>query len=166
VEAAEYAYRSARRALYPTVTVGADYAQRPQFSDMMSFMVGVSVPLWAGSRQLPMRREADARRAAEEAAELDLLNETYARIAEGRADSDRARRLHELYTTSILPQARAAVESSLSAYRVGGVDFMTLVQNELTVNRYEIERVRLTAAYHAAAADLEALTGGAPEEIP
>ncbi len=37
---------------------------------------------------------------------------------------------------------------------------MTLVQNELTVNRYEIERVRLTAAYHTATAAIEALLGG------
>lgn len=164
VEAAESAYRAARRAVYPNVTLGADYAQRPQFPDMMSVSVGVSIPLWAGSRQLPMRDEARARRAAEEATELDLLNETYARVAEARAASDRARRLYDLYSTSVIPQARAAVESSLSAYRVGEVDFMTLVQNELTVNRYEIERVRLTAAYHAAVADIEALVGGALEE--
>jgi len=165
IEAAASAYRAARRALYPSVTLGADYSQRPQFADMLSFSVGVNVPLWAGSRQLPLRAEALALQAAEEATELDLLNETYARIAEARAASDRARRLSDLYTTSILPQARAAVESSLSAYRVGEVDFMTLVQSELTVNRYEIERVRLTAAYHTAVAQAEALVGGETEEI-
>ncbi len=165
IRAAESAYEGARRALYPDVRLGADYAHRPQFADMLSFSVGVSIPLWAGSRQLPMRDEAFARRAAEEAAELELLNETYARIAEARAESDRALRLHDLYATSILPQARAAVESSLSAYRVGEVDFMTLVQSELTVNRYEIERVRLTAAYHTAVAEIEALLGGETEVI-
>ena len=57
------------------------------------------------------------------------------------------------------------MESSLSAYRVGQVDFMTLVQSELTVNRYEIERVRLTAAYHTAVAEIEALLGGETEVI-
>jgi outer membrane protein TolC len=65
-----------------------------------------------------------------------------------------------------VPQARAAVESSLSAYRVGEVDFMTLVQTELTVNRYEIETVRLTASFHAALATLEALVGGPMEQTP
>jgi outer membrane protein TolC len=59
----------------------------------------------------------------------------------------------------VLPQAQAAVESSLSAYRVGSVDYMTLVQNELTVNRYEIEGIRLTAEYHQALAQVEALVG-------
>ncbi len=59
----------------------------------------------------------------------------------------------------MLPQARAAVESALSAYRVGRVDYMTLVANEMTVNRYEIETVRLAADYHRALAELEALVG-------
>ena len=166
VQAAEAAYRAARRGLYPDLVVGADYAQRPRFADMLSLSVGVSIPLWAGARQLPMRDEALARRAAEEAAEIDVRNETFARIAEARAESDRALRLHDLYATSILPQARAAVESSLSAYRVGEVDFMTLVQSELTVHRYEIERVRLTAAYHTAAAEIEALLGIETEVVP
>jgi len=164
VEAEEAAVRAAHRAIYPNLTLGAGFAQRPRFTDMLTLSVGISLPLWAGSRQLPMRDEARVRQAAEEAAELDLLNETYARIAGARAESGRARRLHDLYTTSIVPQARAAVESSLSAYRVGEVDFMTLVQNELTVNRYEIERVRLTAAYHAAVAEIEALIGGPLED--
>ena len=165
IRAAESAYQTARRTLYPDLRLAADYSQRPEFPDMLSFSLGFSVPLWAGSRQLPLRDETLARQAVAEAAELDLRNETFARLAEARAESDRALRLHDLYSSSILPQARAAVESSLSAYRVGEVDFTTLVQNELTVNRYEIERVRLTAAYHTAVAEVEALTGAEPEVI-
>ena len=165
IRAAESAYDTARRTLYPDVRLAADYFQRPQFADMLSFSVGFSVPLWASSRQLPLREEALARQAVAEATELDLRNETFARLAVARAESDRALRLHNLYSASILPQARAAVESSLSAYRVGEVDFMTLVQNELTVNRYEIEHVRLTAAYHTAVAEVEALTGAEPEVV-
>jgi len=42
---------------------------------------------------------------------------------------------------------------------VGRVDYTTLINNELTVNRYEIEAVRLTAEYHQAVAELEALVG-------
>ncbi len=161
--AAASAYETARRTLYPDLRFAADYSQRPQYADMLGFSVGFSIPLWAGSRQLPLRDEALARQAVAEATELDLRNETFARLAEARAESDRALRLHDLYSSSILPQARAAVESSLSAYRVGEVDFTTLVQSELTVNRYEIERVRLTASYHTAVAEIEALTGADPE---
>ncbi len=155
--AAEAGYRASRRAIYPDFTVGVAYSQRPQFNDWLSFRVGISVPLWAGKSHTPFRREMAARQAEEEARAIDLYNETFARIAERRAEAERSRRLVSLYATSVLPQARAAVESALSAYRVGKVDFMTLVQNELTVNRFDIESVRLAADYQRALAELEAL---------
>jgi len=164
-QAAEAGYRAARRTLYPDFTVTLAYGQRPRFENLATLMFGISIPLWAGSRQLPFRREMAAMQAMEEAKVLDLYNETFARIAELTAEADRARSLLVLYATAVLPQARAAVESALSAYRVGEVDYMTLVQNEMTVNRYEIEGVRLTAEYHRAVAQIEALIGGQIGEV-
>ena len=126
---------------------------------MMTIMVGVTIPLWAGSRQLPLRNEMAAMRATEDAMARDLANETFAVLAELRAEAERARRLSGLYRTAVLPQARAAVEAALSAYRVGTADYMTLVESEMTVNRYEIELVRLAAAWQRATAGIEAVTG-------
>ncbi|MGD2136150.1 MAG: TolC family protein [Gemmatimonadales bacterium] len=159
VEAAEAGYRAARRMIYPDFTITVGYGQRPQFVDLATLMVGISIPLWAGSRQLPLRREMEAMQSAATARERDLYNDTYARLTELRAEADRARSLTGLYASDVLPQARAAVESALSAYRVGRVDYTTLVNNEMTVNRYEIEAVRLTADYHRAVAEIEALVG-------
>ncbi len=159
VLAAEAGYRAARRELYPDVMVGLGYGQRPQFGDMVTVMIGISLPVWAASRQLPMRREMQAMKAMEQAHEVDLYNGTFAELAELRAQAERARNLSQLYETSVIPQARAAVESALSAYRVGRIDYTTLVMNEMTVNRYEIESVRLAAEYHRAVAGLEALVG-------
>jgi len=158
--AADAAYRQARRELYPDVMVGVAYGQRPQFDDMASVMVGITLPLWAGSRQLPMRREMAAMRAAEEAMARDLYNETFADLTEQRAEAERARELSNLYATSILPQARVAVDAALSAYRVGRANYMTLVESEMTVNQYEIEQVRLAARYQQAVARIESLLGG------
>lgn len=159
VLAAEAGYRAARRDVYPDFTVGLGYGQRPQFDDMVTIEIGISLPLWARSRQLPRRREMQAMQSMEEARALDLHNETFARLTELRASAVRARDLSRLYATSIVPQARAAVESSLSAYRVGGVDYMSLLSNQMTVNQFEIERVRLAAEYHESVAEIEALTG-------
>jgi outer membrane protein TolC len=160
VQAAEAGYRAARRELYPDFMVQLAYGQRPQFDDMATVMLGITIPLWAGARQLPMRREMAAMRAGEDAMARDLYNETFAELTERRAQAERARSLAELYDSSILPQARAAVEAAMSAYRVGRVNYMTLVESEMTVNRYEIELVRLAAAYQQAAAEIEALVGG------
>jgi outer membrane protein TolC len=55
VEAADAGYRAARRQLYPDFMVTLGYGQRPQYTDFVTLMVAVSVPLFAGSRQLPLR---------------------------------------------------------------------------------------------------------------
>lgn len=161
VDAAQAGYRAARRQLYPDLTFSLGYGQRPQFVDLVTLRLGISIPLFAGSKQLPLRREMQAMQSMEEARAVDLYNETYAQLAEARADAVRAQNLAALYESSVLPQARAAVESALSSYRVGQVDYMTLVQSQMTVNRYEIEAVRLVADYHRAVAAINALIGRA-----
>ena len=75
------------------------------------------------------------------------------------ADLERARALLELYQADILPQARATVESALSSYRAGSVDFLTLLDAELALVRFEAEAVGLLSDYGIAVAELEATLG-------
>lgn len=168
VAAAEASLSAARRGLLPDLSVGVAYQQRPAFPDMVSVMVGVDLPLFAAAKQLPQQRDAAASRDVNRAELTDLRNETVAQVIEARARGARARDLAALYTRDVLPQARAAVQAALASYRVGQVNFMTLVDDELTVNRYETETFRLFADYQQAVADLEALAGRplAPEDQP
>jgi len=159
VAAAEAALATARREVFPDFTVGVAYQQRPQFPTMVSLMVGINVPVFAGARQLPMRRQMAAMRDMSAAELLNLRNETTARIVEIRARAELDRNLVRLYRGSILPQGRAAVQSSVSGYRVGRVPFMQLLDNQMTVNRYETEAYRLLADYQQAIGELEALVG-------
>ena len=162
VQAAAAAVVAARRELYPDFELGFAYQGRPQYPEMVSLMVGVNVPLWAGSKQLPLRREAAAMRDMAEAELLDLRNETTAQVIELRARAARDRNLGRLYRGTILPQARAAVAAALAGYRVGRVTFMQLVDNQMTVNGYEIETYLLLADYHQATGELAALIGREP----
>ncbi len=164
VEAAKAGYRAAARAVYPDITVTLGYANRPQFVDFSTLRIGLRLPIFAGSRYAPLRREMSALRQAADAQVSDIYNQTFAQLAGLRAEAVRANNLADLYTTSVLPQARAAVESALSAYQVGRVDYMTLVTSEMTVNRYEIESVRLQADYLRAVAQIEALVGSSNGE--
>lgn len=160
VSAADAALSGARRELYPDLQVGVAYQARPAYDNMVSLMVGITLPIFAGSRQLPMRRQMAAMRDMSAAELLSLRNETIARIIETRARAVRDADLARLYRSSILPQARGAVQAALGSYRVGRVSFMQLVDNQMTVNRYEIETIRLLADYQQAAGELIALTGG------
>ena len=159
VAAAEATLSAARRDLFPDFSLGVAYQQRPQFPTMVSLMVGINLPIFAGAKQLPMRREMAAMRDMSAAELANLRNETVARIVEIRASAEQDRNLARLYRGSIVPQARAAVQAALSSYRVGRVTFMTLVDNQMTVNRYETETYRLLADYQQAVGELEALVG-------
>ena len=160
VAAANASLTAARRELLPDFQLGVAYQARPAFPNMVSLMIGVSLPVFAGSRQLPARREMAAMAAMSDAELLSLRNETTAEVIEARARADRDRTLIRLYRNEILPQGRAAVQSALASYRVGRVNFMTLVDNQMTVNRYEIEAWRLASDELQAMGDLAALTGG------
>lgn len=164
VRGAGAAVQAAKREFYPDLMVSLAYGQRQQFDDMATLMVGVTLPLRPGSRQAPQQREMEAMAASEALMADQLYLETVAELTAARADAMRAVQLATLYTSAILPQARAAVESALSAYRVGEVDYMTLVESQMTVNRYEIALVRITAQFHQATARIDALLGVGGEQ--
>ena len=93
------------------------------------------------------------------AADLQAMEaETRGRVGELTASVVRAQRLREIYTGTILPQAEATAGSALDAYRVGGVDFMTLLDAQMNLNRYRQAAVTATAERGKALAELEMLT--------
>lgn len=162
VHAAFAAARLARRELIPDLQLGFQYGQRGGemgTERMGSLMVGASVPVFARSRQLRMREETVAMRQMAEADLAAMRADTRARIAEAYAGLTRARNLTALYRNTVLPQAEAATSSALSAYRVGGVDFMTLLDNRMVVNQYRQELFRLEAEEGQSWAELEMLLG-------
>jgi outer membrane protein TolC len=162
VDRAELGTALARKTIWPDFTVGVTYGQRDRGAGterMGSAVIGFTLPIHAGSRQFAARDEARAslRRAT---ADLSASRaEVSSRIGVLVAELETAGTLIDLYRTGILPEARATVESALSSYRVGGVDFMTLVDAEMSANRYEAELVDLFANYGRAVAGLESTIG-------
>jgi len=162
VEAAVAAQRRARRDIWPDLQLGAQYGQRPMAGAtdrMISLMLGFSVPIWAGRRQLQMRRETEAMRLSAEAELRAMRAETRGRLGELTASIRRSRELRTLYLATILPQAEATVTSALAAYQVGEVDLPMLLDARMTVNRYRQQVFQLDAEEGAALAELEMLVG-------
>ena len=167
----------AKKEILPDITVGLQYAQRRarmtsadpampaayETERMGSVMLGFSIPVFAGRRQLKMREEAEAMRQMAQSDLARMRAQVDARIVELVADLERNRTLVLLYRTDVLPQAEANVQSSFSSYRVGQVDFMTLVDAQMTANKYKQELVGLLAGYGSAVAELEMTIG---RELP
>ena len=162
VEAVTLQAALAGREIWPDITVGFQYGQRGGVGGterMGSFMVGGTVPLFAKRRQLSTREEAAAMLAMKGADLAAMRAETQFAVAEAHATLVRARNLGSMYRSTLFPQAEAAVASALAAYRVGAVDFMTLLDNRTNLNRYRKELVELEADEGKAWANLEMQLG-------
>jgi cobalt-zinc-cadmium efflux system outer membrane protein len=166
----------AKKEIWPDFTVGVQYGQRRaamaaadgmpteyETERMGSVMLGFAIPVYAGKRQLKMREEAAA---MQQMAQYDFTRmrlQVDARIVELTAELDRNRTLLALYKTDVLPQAEATLQSAYSAYRVGQVDYMTLVDAQMTTNQYRQDVIALLAGYGSAIAELEMTIG---RELP
>lgn len=162
VQASDASAKLARRELFPDLQVGLQYGQRgaaPGTERMGSLMLGATLPVFARSRQLKMREEAAAMQAMAKADLAAMRADTRGKVAEVFANLSRARSLAVLYRHTVLPQAEATVSSALSAYRVGTVDFMTLLDDRMIVNKYRRELFALDAEQGKAWAELEMLLG-------
>jgi len=152
----------ARREIWPDLSIGVQYGQRSADMGrerMGSLMLGFTVPVFAGQRQLRMRNEAQAMQQMAAAELTELGVQVDARIVELSAGLERARTLVRLYRSDVLPQAEANVTSALASYRVGRVDFMTLVDAQTGLNQYRREMAALVAEYGRTIAELEMTVG-------
>ena len=164
VAAATAGERLARKEIWPDVQLGLQYAWRTGemgTERMGSLMIGASVPVHARRRQLAMREEAAAMRLMATADVAAMRAETRGRMTELYAEYTKARNLAALYRTTVIPQAEGAVTASFSAYRVGSVDFMTLLDNRMSVNEYRQQLVLLESEQGKAIAEMEMLLGRA-----
>jgi outer membrane protein TolC len=155
--------RRAAMERWPDLEVGLAYGQQPMFDGpgtdrMLSVTIGARLPIWSGSRQVQMRREAEAMERMAAAEVLATEAETQARVGELAAAADRAARLMTLYRGTLNPQNRIAVASALAGYRAGLVDLETVISSQLDAFRAEIDLARFEADHAQALAELEYLT--------
>lgn len=161
VVAATSSAELARRQIWPDLQVGVQLARQPGAGTkpMASLMFGASLPIFAKDRQYQMRDEADAMRAMAAADLATMRIETRADVADAFTKVMRARRLIELYRSTVLPQSQASAASSLAAYRSSTVNLMTLLDAQMTVKSYRQDLITLEADEGKAWAELEMLTG-------
>ena len=161
----EKALDLARKDYYPDFDVRLQYGQRDRMpdgtrrSDMVSLTVAFNLPVWRGNKLEPRVAESLAMRDQALSLHQAQRNEVDARLRQQAAAVEQNLKSARLYQTTILPQARLTVESALAAYRVNRVDFLTLLDSQMTVFNYEISLVTAVANYNKALAEIDLLAG-------
>jgi cobalt-zinc-cadmium efflux system outer membrane protein len=165
VEGNKKALELARKNYYPDFDLRLAYGQRDNMldgsrrPDMVTLTVAVNLPVWRENKLAPRVAEAAARRDQAQSMFEAQRNEVAASLRQQMAIAEQSLKSAHLYQTTILPQARLTVESALSAYRVNRVDFLTLLDSQMTVFNYEISLATATTSYNKALAEIDLLTG-------
>lgn len=156
----------ARKNYYPDFDVRLSYGQRNNSlidgssrPDMVSLSVAINLPVWRENKITPRVVESLALHERANSLYQMQRNEIVASLRQQTAMAEQNLKSIRLYQTAILPQARLTVESALAAYRVNRVDFLTLLDSQMTVFNYEISLVSAIANYNMALAEIDFLTG-------
>jgi outer membrane protein TolC len=148
----------ARKEYFPDFGINVTAQQPP---GEMPWMYGVDfmvkVPLFWQRKQRPMVAEAAAGLEAGRRMRDNTVARAEAMVGELHVNATSARRLMDLYSGSVLPQARLTLESALASYQVGKAEFLTVLTNFISVLTYEIGLEEQRTQHHVALAGLEPL---------
>jgi len=167
VHAAESRSELAEMGYYPDFSLSGTYGWRNGLNpatgrsrpDMASIRLGITLPLYAGDKQSLAVQQKKAETAKEQFALNDLTRAVQGEVYRARADYIASRDKALLFRTGLIPQANQTVASMLASYQVNKVDFLSLVQAQVTLYNYETEYWKAISDGQKARARLEAAVG-------
>ncbi len=159
VERNQLATNLAQKDYLPDLSVGYMYEQRPAMPDMHGFTFTVNIPVFYKSKQREEVQQAKEEELSASSARDNRQNELYFDLKQNYLAAKASESLLKLFSQGVVPQSSLALESSMSAYQVGNVDFLTLIGNFTTVLNYQKDYYRELANYQTSLARMEAVTG-------
>lgn len=163
VERGDASVALARREYLPDFEVGLQgIREEPMGDSGYQLMLNVTVPLYYANKQRYAEREARAARAGA-LSDLDAVRqELTMQVRDEVAQIERAERLIALLEGAIVPQVQLTLASARSAYAVGRVDFLTLLNSLYALQENELELATEITEHEKARARLEAIIGEEP----
>ncbi|KFI22822.1 TolC family protein [Nitrosococcus oceani] len=167
IEAARERRELAKKDYYPDFKAGAAYGfrngedplRRQSRADLASFMVSMTVPLYAARKQAEAVNQRSSEVLQQIFALQDRRQQVRREISTALANYYQAREQFLLFKTGIIPQARQTVTSMLAGYQVNKVDFLNLVNAQITLYNFETQYWKALAEAHQALAALSAAIG-------
>jgi outer membrane protein TolC len=159
IERSDLAVNMARKEYYPDVTLNAGYYNMGSMPPMYELRADFKVPIYFWRKQRAgvneqVSTQSEARRTYEATDQsLRYLIQNEFLMAQASA------RLMRLYIQTVVPQGNLALESSLSTYETGSVDFLSVLSNFTVVLDYEMNYYDEALNYALALSRLEEMTG-------
>ena len=153
----------AKKQYLPDFILGATYFNRDggngDLDDIWQISLGLRVPLYYWRKERFGVQEA-ALEVSEAMENYDSVkNDVLFVVKDNYITATTSDKLLELYKTGIIPQSSLSLESAISGYQVGNVDFLTLLDNLITLFNFELGYYEQLALYQKALTRIEEITG-------
>ncbi len=147
----------------PDFTFWAGYRFRDddlpdQGTDFVSAGVSFNLPIYQAKRDAAVAEAQAGLRTAQRQFE-DFRSKVHFKIHDAFSRMQQKQEQAQLYREGLVPQAAQAFNAAMSAYQVGKVEFLTLLDALMKLYNYEIDYYRYQSEYLRSVASLEAEAG-------
>ncbi len=145
---------------YPDMTLFASWRFRDDDlpdggTDFISTGISINLPVYRDKRRAAKAEALAAVRMAERQSE-DFRNSVSQSVQNAYARMEETRQQTDLYEQGVIPQTSQSFQSALSSYRVGKLEFISLLDSLMTAYQAEMEYYRVSSEYMRNLAWLEA----------
>ena len=171
----ERAVELARKRYYPNITLGLSYmdmektnATTPRTASgfpNVGLFVGFNLPVYQ-SKLAAGVAEAQARAVADAKLYDAERDSTYREVKDLITQAKAQRDIIELFRASILPKSEQALSAAASDYRLGNVDYVTLITAWREVLQIQLQVAQIEAELGKALASLERTVGSQLNQHP
>lgn len=149
----------AQREYYPDFAVSVSVTDRKDMREMYGLMVSTTVPIYFWRKQRPLLESARQELSGARHRRESVASSLHYSVKDAHTAAKTSEELLRLYKGTVIPQASLALESALASYQTGRVDFLTLVDTELTLLEYQLKYYESLTDFYKALARLEPLVG-------
>ncbi len=155
----------AEKQYWPDISVFAAYNQREVLQsglggvDYLSAGITLNIPLYFWRKQRKQVEETSLLKQTVEERYQNVKLQTFSALDNAISEHLKLDERVNLYESGIIPQATQALQSAMIGYQTDKVDFLTLVNNQMTLFNLELEYARILSDYNKNVAELEYLTG-------
>jgi outer membrane protein TolC len=165
LQKADKTIKLAEKQYWPNFTIGASYTQRDDLKsgmimhDFFSASISLNIPLYLKRKQSNQVQEKQFSLMSVREEYQNIKNRVYADLENTKAELTRYKKQIQLYNEGVILQAGQSLESARAGYQVNKVDFLTVINNWMNLQLYELQLHKAIANYHKSYAKYQFITG-------
>jgi outer membrane protein TolC len=132
-----------------------------RFPDYYMATLGIKIPLYFWRKQTPAIDQAALENGSAQAEAYATRLSVMSQVENQWIAIQTTQRVLKLYRGGLIPQAEATLRAATATYRVGKVDFQTLLSAEIDVLRLKQQYYRVIADHEIAVAKIHQIVGDA-----